>query len=111
MKTVKIIMIATLLVFTTVSLTNADGFKAKPKSNIIYLTVAQALEVPGLAAVMIRQLNPGFLGCRCQSIYSQRVIFLKVTYVISGTEQEWESFFKWGYLLISEDHEAVTKFD
>jgi hypothetical protein len=107
MKSAKVILIATLLVFTTASLTNADGFKLQPKTNsVIYVSVMQALEVPGLASAMIRQINPDFLGCRCQAIYSKKVRFLNVTYVISGTEQEWESFFKWGYLLIGRDHNA-----
>jgi hypothetical protein len=108
MKTVKVVLIASLLVFTTVSYTSADGINIKPPTNVINVTIVQALGIPGLGAAMLQQLNVGFLGCGCQSRYTAYVKFQNRTYAISGTEHEWRVFFKWGYLLIGEDHNVVV---
>lgn len=108
MKTVKILMIATLLVLTTASITNADGFKEKPKNKTIHVTLVQAIGIPGLAASMFQQLNQGFLGCGCQSTYTVTVTFQNVIYIVTGTEREWKAFFKWGELVIQEDTNLVV---
>ena len=101
MKTAKLVMIVTLLVFTTVSITNADGFKEKrPKNKVIYVTLVQALGVPGLAATMLQQLDDEFLGCGCQAYYTQSVTQNNLIYKVTATGPEWSAFLNWGGIKI-----------
>ena len=108
MKTVKVLMIATLLVFTAVSITSADGFKQKPKSKIINVSMIQALGVPGLPAAMLQQLDAEqLIGCGCSSYYIADVTLQSVIYRITGTEQEWAAFFNWGGIIIVDDSNII----
>ena len=100
MKTAKLVLIATILVFTTVSISNADGFKVLPISKIVNVTLVQAIQIPGLPAAMVQQLNPAFLGCGCQSYYTQSVSYDGLIFKITGTGPEWTAFFNWSGVLI-----------
>ena len=94
MKTFKLAIIATILTFTVISTTNADGFKLK--NNAVYLTFEKALQSPGLVIAMHQQLNSGLLTNN-QQVYVFSVIYQNKHYRISGTYQQWNLFFtpKW----------------
>jgi hypothetical protein len=95
MKTLKLVLIATILVFTTANVTHADGFKLKPKHKVIRVTLVQAMAVPGLPAAMVQQIDDDFLGCGCQAYYTAEVNLGNITYLITGSEREWTVFFYW----------------
>ena len=105
MKTAKVLLLATLLVFTTVSITNADGIgQKKNKAKTINVTLVQALGVPGLPTAMLQQLDEEqLIGCGCSSSYTANVTLGNVIYRITGTQQEWTAFFNWGGILIGDD--------
>lgn len=101
MKTTKVLIFASLLVFTSVSLSNAGGFE-KPKTSkivvqrIINISLMQAVGVPGLPAAMLLQLNQEEVtGCDCTNI-TVDVTLGNVIYRISGSKQQWTLFFKTG---------------
>jgi hypothetical protein len=101
MKTVKLVLVATLLVLASVSVTNADGFHRNPNIKVVDITLLKAMAIPGLPAIMLQQINQSsFLGCGCQASYTAHVYFNGVLYVISGSEREWEVFFRWGQTAI-----------
>ena len=108
MKTARILLIAVLLVFTAVSITNADGFKEKPKYKILNVTMVQALGVPGLPAAMSQQLDKEeLIGCGCSTFYVADVILQNVMYRITGSQQEWVVFFNWADFIIGDDHNII----
>lgn len=107
MRTFKVGIIAMLLVFTSVSLTNADGFKQKPKLKIVQVTLVQAMGIPGLPAVMLQQLDESMIGCGCQSSYTEDVVHNNVIYLITGSQQEWQFFFTWGGIVFEDDSNII----
>lgn len=109
MKTVKVLMIATLLVFTAVSITNADGFNQKQKKyKVINVSMIQALGVPGLPAAMHQQLDAQeLIGCGCSSYYTADVTLQNIVYRITGTQQEWAVFFNWVGIVVEDDNNII----
>jgi hypothetical protein len=98
MKTLKSAVIAVLLTFTVVGIAKSDGVGSiKPPKNVIYLTLQQAVQNPGLLAAMKQQLDPGFLNTN-QPSYTVSVNYQQYIVMITGTYQQWKLFFtpKWG---------------
>ena len=93
MKPLKLIIIALLVSVAAVNLSNADGFKTKPKSKIVNLTIQQAVQDPGLVLAMHQQLNPDFLSVN-QQVYVRVVNYNNYTVRISGTYDQWRIFFR-----------------
>ena len=109
MKTAKVLIFAVLFVFTSVSVTNADGFGEKlKKTKIINVTLVQALGVPGLPAAMLQQLDEQvLLGCGCSSTYTADVTLQNVVYRITGTQQEWVLFFDYAGIIVNDDSDIL----
>jgi hypothetical protein len=98
MKSLKFVVIAVLLTFSVVNIAKSDGFGTiKAPKNVISITLQQAVQNPGLVVAMKDQLNPGFLNSN-QQYYTVSVNYMQYTFKITGTYQEWKSFFspKWG---------------
>jgi len=99
MKTLKSAFIAVLLTFSVVGIAKSDGFGTlKPPKNVIYVSLQQAVQNPGLLFAMKQQLDPGFLSTNQQS-YTVSVNYQHYRFMITGTYEEWKLFFsplKWG---------------
>ena len=94
MKTAKILIFATLLVFTSVSISNADGFAKKPPAKkVINITLLQAIQDPALVIAMYQQIDPGFLKYN-QASYTKEVTFHNYLVRVTGTAEQWIQFFK-----------------
>lgn len=98
MKTSKIILLMTVVAFAVVSLSaKADGFEKTLKhGKVVNLDLEQAARVPGLVSYMHRYLEPDFLNVNQQS-YSVEIIYMHNTFKITGSYEQWVSFFwpKW----------------
>ena len=110
MKAAKVLIFATLFVFTSVSILNADGFTdRRTKAKIVNVTLIQALGVSGLPAAMLNQLDQeALIGCGCSSSYTADVYMGNLIYRITGTEQEWTVFFNWGGILLEDDNNLIN---
>ena len=94
MKTLKIALIATLVAFTMVSVSYADGFKAMPKFKmVINLSVEKAIQNPGLVRAMYQQISMDELLGTPQHTYVATVYYQGNTYRISGNYDQWMRFF------------------
>lgn len=94
MKTAKVLIIATLLVFTSVGISNADGFtKAPPAKKVISITLTQAIQNPDLVIAMYQQLDPGFLKSN-QAVYTKDILFQNYIVRVTGTAGQWMQFFR-----------------
>ncbi len=105
MKTLRIAMIATLLVaFAAASMANTDGIISKKTKKVVNLTFQQAIKHEGLVAEMYKQLDDEFLNNN-QSTYTVSVIYSGTIFRITGTFEQWTMFFrlKWYY-----SHNQIT---
>jgi hypothetical protein len=95
MKTLKLALVATIVAFAMVSTANADGFKSKPKfTKSVTVTLAQAMQDPGLVVDMLNQINPDDILKFGLPPYIFQVKHDGSLYVISGTRLEWLRFFR-----------------
>jgi hypothetical protein len=99
MKTLKLVLIAAMLVFSAAGVANAEGFKSKPitsvASKVVKLTLAKAIENPGLVGAILQQINPQVILSSGGKSYTLQVVYQGVTYQISGTYQEWILFMQY----------------
>ena len=91
MKTVKLVMIATLLTFTAVSIANAGS---TGKMNDINISFEKAIQNPGLVVAMHQQLNGDFLSSD-KTVYNVNVVYQNIIFRITGSRAQWEIFFNW----------------
>ena len=104
MKTAKVLIFATLLVFTSASISNAGGFEKQKKYKLVNVTLIEALGVPGLPPVMLQQLDiEDVLECDCTS-FTANVTMGTAIYRITGSRQQWILFFEYGGFLLQEDN-------
>lgn len=96
MKTLKLVLIAALI--STALVNNAFATEVRPQSgkNVIQLTFLEAIQSPGLVAAMHSQLSGGFLGGPALTKITLRVIYNNHTYMITGTQDQWNLFFNCG---------------
>ena len=96
MKTLKLIMIAAILVFSVAGVADAGGLKSKPSvistKKVVILTLEKAIQFPGLVAAMVQQINPLDILNNGNKSYTAQVIYQNVTYQITGSQQEWILF-------------------
>jgi hypothetical protein len=96
MKMLKLVLIAMILVFSVAGAANAEGFKSKPvastASKVVKLSLAKALQIPGLVTAIKQQINPQEILNSNGKSYTALVIYQNVTYLITGTHQEWILF-------------------
>jgi hypothetical protein len=94
MKTAKVLIIAILLVITSIGISNADGFtKAPPAKKIISITLVQANQNPDLLIAMYQQLDPGFLKSN-QASYTRDIKYNNYIVRVTGSYEQWMLFFK-----------------
>ena len=94
MKTLKISLVAVVLSFLVVSVASAGISKpVNDSKKVVYLTLIQAIQDPSLVKAMYQQLNVGFLSVQ-RLVYSQSISFQGYSYVISGTYDQWATFFR-----------------
>jgi hypothetical protein len=107
MKTIKLVMIATLLTFTAVGIANADGFKSKPiTTRVVNISFEKAVQIPGLVAAMNQQLNVQMLESHPGKTWTASVIYKNVDYRITGTREQWELFFNWQRITKNSDGQS-----
>jgi len=95
MKTLKVVLVATMVAFAMVAAANADGFKSKPKfTNKVDITIENAVKNPGLVAAMYDQLNENDIGPLGLPPFIFDVKYNGAIYRISGTRIEWIRFFR-----------------
>jgi hypothetical protein len=106
MKSLKSILLASVVAFAVVNMAHAKEFKAKP-IKAVNIVFAKAVTNPGLVVDMYKQLDPSFLQ-KPQPLYLVKVVHNKVEYRILGNRLQFISFFKnrWKYLM---DENTVTK--
>jgi hypothetical protein len=97
MKNVKSILIAAVLICTMINVATAGGFSPKPKK-IVDITINQVFKYHGLVISMLQQIDPDFLNNN-QQVYTVKVLHQGTLYLISGTYEQWVTFFKlrWKY--------------
>ena len=96
MKTLKLVLIATVLVFTSVSLTNADGFKERPPKfiKIVNLSINQAVQDQGLVMAIYDQIDWKIFIGDLHYPYMAEILYRKSLYRINGTRNQWVIFFR-----------------
>jgi hypothetical protein len=106
MKSLKLVLVATVLAFAVVNMAHADGRHAKP-IKAVNIVFAKAVTKPGLVVDMYKQLDPSFLK-KPQPLYLVKVVHNRVEYRILGNRLQFISFFKnkWRYLI---DEHKVSK--
>lgn len=94
MKTLKLLIIATLLTFTAASVTNADGFRKRPVvKQAVSVTIEKAIQVPALVVAMHQQISPNILYLYLGPTLTVDVNYLQVIYRITGSRGQWLDFF------------------
>ncbi|MCU0371225.1 MAG: hypothetical protein MUC31_07410 [Bacteroidales bacterium] len=95
MKSLKIVLVATLVAFAMVTVANADGFKNKPKfTKRVTLTIEKAMQDPGLVAAMYDQLDVNDVTHFAMPPYIFEVKYNGAHYLISGSLGQWIQFFR-----------------
>ena len=89
MKTLKLVMIATLVSLVMVSFASQDPDTPKKK---ISLDFQQAIQNPIVLTAMYEQLDYSFLNVNWKT-YTVEVLVRNYTVSITGTQSQWVSFF------------------
>ncbi len=96
MKTTKLILAIAFLAISTMAFSQslmADQNDPEPMLST-KISLFNAVQNPALVSTMKIQLDPSFLyGPWGQRIYTVKVKFYKVEYIIWGTRTEWINFF------------------
>lgn len=105
MKTSKILMIACVVAFTMTSISMQAGVDPNLNSNtsktVVHLTLAEALQLPGLVQAMYFQLDDGFLNGVSDKLFTQTIYHANVLWVITGSYTQWRMFFKWQVSIVT----------
>jgi hypothetical protein len=96
MKSLRFIAIAVLLATAIVNSASAGEPRTNLTRNVIKVTLYEAIQSPGLVAAMHQQLTGGFLGGPAIHDITLRVTFEGHVYMITGTQDQWELFFRSG---------------
>jgi len=103
MKTSKILMIVTVFAIAMMSSSITSHVNATPTTKtVVQLNITEAIQNAGLVKAMYEQLNPNFLELNMQ-VYTQVVYHNNVIWVISGTANQWELFFRARVLYVKLD--------
>ncbi|HNQ83022.1 MAG TPA: hypothetical protein PLW31_08505 [Bacteroidales bacterium] len=96
MKTLKSILVATLVAVTMVGLSNTDGFKIKPKPlKVVNVSFEKAIQCPGLVKAMYEQIDKEeLLSNGTLNKYVAEVTYSGTLYRITGTRAQWIWFFR-----------------
>ena len=96
MKTLRLIIIATFISFTMVSVGNVINlYHGVQTVKIVEITLEEAVQDPGLVSAMYQQLNAGyFLTGSYQQTYTLDVYYMNYTLRITGSLSQWKLFFR-----------------
>jgi len=94
MKSLKLVLIAALMSSALVNSAHTDELASQNGKNVIRLNYSQAIQSPGLVAAMHEQLSGGFLGGPALTRITLRVVYQNHVYMISGTQNQWDLFFR-----------------
>ncbi|HSG67683.1 MAG TPA: hypothetical protein VK994_03180 [Bacteroidales bacterium] len=92
MKTLKLSMIAAILAVAMISFAGTTPKPAQVK-HVIKITLAQAVQEPGLVNAMRDQLDMSFLKLDQHGLYSAYCVYNQNVYKIYGTRDAWVKFF------------------
>ena len=92
MKTFKLSMIVAILTLALVGYANADNKPVKT-TKVVKITLAKALEEPGLVLAIRDQVTLALLGIEHNNLYVATVVYNRVVYKIYGTRAAWIKFF------------------
>lgn len=96
MKSLRFITIAVFLATAIVNSATAGEPRVNLTRNVIKVSFYEAIQSPGLVAAMHQQLTGGFLGGPAITTITLRVTFESHVYMITGTQDQWELFFRSG---------------
>jgi hypothetical protein len=95
MKTLKLALVATLVAFTMVSVSYADGFRLNPKfKKVVNLNFDKAVQNPEVLTLMYEQIYKEDVLTPHQFNYVAQVIGKGTIYRITGTKDQWMQFFR-----------------
>ena len=105
MKTLKLVMIATLVTFGMVSFGNVnvnandvDSQLAGPTLKVVEISLEEALQIPGLVSAMRLQLDKDMIDPTVEKkIYTFDVVYLNYLVSITGHVEQWVLFFGSGF--------------
>ena len=95
MKATKLILAIAFFTFSTMAFAQT----ARPDQNepaptlSVKMALRVAIQNPALVKAMKVQLDPSFLQKPDQRIYTVKVLYRNVTFIIWGTRIEWKHFF------------------
>ena len=95
MKTTKVILVAAIMVFATISFAQIETKvnSLKPVSELpSHISLKTAMHIPWLALAMRAQLSPRFLVVD-QPMYTVTVRYNNAVYYIYGSYNDWKHFF------------------
>jgi len=90
MKATKIVMIVALMAFVAMAYADVDP---GPNSLSIKISLKAAKQDRGLVHAIYQQVDPRLLLQGEQPLYTAKVKYRKVTFVIYGKYKEWADFF------------------
>jgi len=94
MKSLKLVLIATIFVTALVSTANADGFKSKPMVfNVVNVNLEQAVQMPDLVSAIYQQIDGKVFLSYLRYPYLVEVYHQKSLYRIKATRKDWIRFF------------------
>jgi hypothetical protein len=94
MKTLKLALVATIVAFTMVSVSYADGVRSNPKfKRVINVTLENAIKNPELVRAMYDQLSLADVFDVHQFNNAEKVIVKGITYCVYGSNEDWKRFF------------------
>ena len=98
MKSLKFALIAAIVACTMVSLARDGRTNTEPRK-VAVISFSQAIQNPGLVVAIYQQVDPGFLNNYVQNALVD-VVYNGTLYRISGTYENWVSFFnnRWLYM-------------
>jgi len=93
MKNLKLVIIATILVFSIVSVANADRITKLQQKKSMEIRFEKVVQNPVMVRVMYQQLDASMINDNMVFRIKLRVFYKNVEYLISGTYEQWATFF------------------
>ena len=106
MKTVRLIMIATVLTIGMLGITAVENVDARTLygNKALHIDLEDAVQNPALVQIMYDQLNPNFLGS-VDGEYTVSVLYQGIMVYITGSYTEWFTFFQMKKLINTQEME------
>lgn len=102
MKATKFVVIVAIVTVAMLSQTAEADSKSKFRESALHLTFEQAVTDLNIVQLMYQQINEGILDVR-HAEYTVRVVYLDTVIYITGTYNQWYTFFLMENLYYSSD--------